>query len=113
MCYLIDWGFHIIAMGIITTRGWACAKTLVFSKSRAFISLFVYSPILSGHFDIMNRECLRKLKKEEAPHDMEQRVSKIVASVLCQHLCLDSGILLPSAGYSVFYPPLACTTNLD
>jgi hypothetical protein len=22
ICYIIDWGFHIIAMVLITTRGW-------------------------------------------------------------------------------------------
>ena len=32
ICYIINWGFHIIAMGLITTRV-AHAKTLVLFKS--------------------------------------------------------------------------------
>ena len=28
MCYIIDQGFHIIAMGLIRTRGWALVKIM-------------------------------------------------------------------------------------
>ena len=49
ICYVIDWGFHIIAMGLIATRGWARATRVQNLQSYIMYSLcsLVFSMIVT------------------------------------------------------------------
>ena len=54
MCYIIDWGFHIIAMGLITTRGWACN-----ARAQPVIIAMIMI-VIWGQNSVINNECTEK-----------------------------------------------------